>query len=128
MTSGVRVRRCGPTQLEREGVVRQVAQQGIEPVAAEPGIVEGQAIAFQDVREQPQAVGAGEAVELVPPGAGQAGVARTAGDEQAALAFAGGEVAEQLGEAAAFVVGVGVGDGAARRRTAAGRSRSCPRP
>ena len=66
------------------------------------------------MRQQPQAVGAGEAVELVPPGAGQAGVAGAAGDEQAALARAGDEVAEQLGEAAAFVVGVGAGEGVGR--------------
>lgn len=95
-------------EFERERVVRQIVQQRIEPVAAESGIVEGEVVAFQDVREQPQAIGAGQTAELVPLRAGQVGIAGAAGDQQAAFARAGGEIAKQFGQTAAFVVGVGI--------------------
>ncbi len=103
-------------QFQRKRVVGKIVQQRIESLAAEPGIAQGNAVAFQDLREQPQAVGAGEALKLIVLCAGKPLVARTAGDEQAPPALAGGEIAEQFGEAAALVVGVGavVGGGCLR--------------
>ena len=98
-----------PDQFEREGMVRQVAQQRVELVAAKPGIAQGQAIAFQDVRQQPQAVGAGQAVELLPPGAGQAACRRGGRSRACGPCPGRHQVGEQLGEASAFVVGVGAG-------------------
>jgi hypothetical protein len=93
-------------------VIGQIAQQRIELLAAQPGIGEGEAVAPQDARKEPQAVGAGQSLKLVALRARQAGVTGPAGDEQAASTSrtirAGGEIAEQLGEAVALVVSVGI--------------------
>ena len=94
-------------QLQRERMVREVAQQGIELVAGKPGIAELDAVALENAVQQPQAVGPRQAVQLEPPGAGKSGLARTAGDEHAAFARSGGQVTEEIGQKAAFVVGVG---------------------
>jgi hypothetical protein len=121
----------GADELQRERVIGQVAQQRIELVAVQPGIGEGKAAAPQDAREQPQAVGAGQAFQLVPLRAGQAGVARTAGDEETASTSrtirTAREIAEQLGEAVALVVGVGAAVGGSPTSTASPAAVAKPR-
>src|SRR3982075_4069927 len=57
ISSGPRVPRGGPT-------ARGAAQQRLEPITTEPRIVEAAPVAFQDAREQPQAVGARQALDL----------------------------------------------------------------
>src|SRR5262249_31785213 len=56
--------------------------------------------------QEPQAVGSGQAVQLLPLGARQVGLARPAGAEQAALARAGCQIVKEVGEAAPLLVGV----------------------
>jgi hypothetical protein len=68
----------GADELQRERVIGQIAQQRIELVAAQPGIGEGETVAPQDAREEPQAVGTGQAFELVPLRAGSSGLVRIA--------------------------------------------------
>ncbi len=92
-------------------MIREIAQEGIELVAREPGIVQLDVVLLDDLREQPQAVGPGKTVQFMPPRSGQAGVAGPAGDEHRALAQPGGEIAEEVGEAGAFLVGVRAADG-----------------
>ncbi len=67
-------------------MIGQIAQQRIELLAAQPGIGEGEAVAPQDAREQPQAVGAGQTFQLVALCVREAGFIRAASDKQAALA------------------------------------------
>ena len=97
----------GADEFEREGMIGKVAQEGIEFFARESIIAERISVAFQDAVQQPQAVGAGQAVQFELASSGQPGVAGPAGDEHTTLAFACGEVAEQIGKEAAFFVGVG---------------------
>src|SRR5262249_39771628 len=65
-----------------------------------------EAITPQNARKQPQAIGAGQALQFVSLRAGQTRLSRTAGDQQATLARTCSEIMEQLGQAAALLVGV----------------------
>ena len=99
-------------ELERERVVGQVVQQGIELARTNRGSLRVRPSRLRMCESSQRLSARARPAQLVPTGAGQAGVAGPTGDEQAAPAFSGGQVAEQLGEAAALVVGVGVGEGA----------------
>jgi hypothetical protein len=68
-------------------------------------------VALEYLREQPQAVGARQPVQFLAACAGQAGVAGPAGDEHRAAPRTAREIAEEVGEADAFVVGVGAAEG-----------------
>jgi hypothetical protein len=83
-------------------MVGQVAQQRIEFFLREPGIVEGQSVALQNAMQQPQAVGPGQTVQLLPQGAAQAGLAGAAGDQQAAAPGTGGQVVKEIGQPPAY--------------------------
>ena len=90
-------------QLQRERMVGQVvAAAGRACRGRAAGSFSVSAVALEDAVQQPEAVGPGQAVQLELPRAGQAGLAGPAGDEHAALARTGGQVAEEVGEPAAL--------------------------
>ena len=98
-------------QFQRERMIGQIAQQRVEFVLREAWVAQRQAIPFQNAMQQPQAIGPGEAVQFLPLCAGQAGVARPAGDEQTAAAGTSREIVKEVGEATSLLIGVGAGGG-----------------